>query len=83
MAALSRGVFAGLCYVCGVQCGHTYCHEHKHLARFMAMPYRPDRPNMTETVPIAEMDRALRTLEDQQRRLDAWRRLYGADKRAA
>lgn len=74
-------MFTGLCYVCGVQCGHTYCHEHKHLARFMAMPYRPDR--LMPTVQLAEMDKALRTIEDQRRRLDAWRNLYGSDQRAA
>lgn len=39
---MSRGEFVGLCYVCGIRCGHTYCREHKWCAEYLGMPYRKD-----------------------------------------
>lgn len=77
---MSRGLFQGRCYICGVVVGRTYCAEHRDLARYLAMPDRRD----TITAPsLEDIDILSDLLEDRERKLDGWRRVAANGSRMA
>lgn len=68
---MSRGQFTGLCYLCGIPCGNTYCAEHKWAAQHLDMPYRRDAlPAPT----LEEVGELVQLLTSSERKLNAWRR---------
>ena len=67
-----RGPFVGRCHICGVQCGRTYCNEHRDLAQHLALPDRRD----TVPAPTREDVKMLMALlDEQERKLQGWRRV--------
>lgn len=78
-------MFTGLCYVCGVKCYRTYCHEHKWAAKQLGLPDRKDQPDQGPRVQdlyrlmgvIEERDATISELQSQlaqrDKLLDAWR----------
>ena len=54
----NRGVFTGLCYICGEWVNATYCREHASLAEHARMPLRTESRNRS----TADLDRSVKEL---------------------
>lgn len=69
---MNRGIFVGRCYICGIQCGRTYCPEHRDLAPMLRMPDRRDtvpQPTREDVVLLIDL------LDAHERKLEGWRRI--------